>query len=187
MNYLTGIIGDPGSGKTSLMTALLHRAHLRGTNIVANYRLEFPATLMSFSELAALPDSLQHAHIGMDELGEGADSYDFFASGPRKINKLTMQVRKRECLIIYTVQRWGMIAKRLRDLTGGFVLMEDTDRLKPDHTIAACDSLFQATFVDSNMRVTNRVLFDGKPYQTLYNTYEVIWGYDGKELDDDAE
>src|SRR3990172_3920239 len=102
-----GIIGDPGAGKSTFMTALLHEHHKDGEPIVANYKLNFPNTLMPFREMATLPPSIEGTTIGMDELGKGADSYEFFIPRSRKLATLVMESRKRHCQLYYTVQRFG--------------------------------------------------------------------------------
>lgn len=171
MSEFIGILGDRGSGKTNLLTYFLYQAHLKGMPIIANYHLEFPATYMTFEQLTSLNTEISDAIIGMDELGEGADSYDFFASSPRKITKLISQIRKRRCTVYYTVQRFNLIMKRLREQTNGFILCEDLDI---PHTPLQCNGVFRLTFLDQYYRKTGSGFFDGKPVRQLYNTEEII-------------
>ena len=180
--YFIGIIGEKGSGKSNLLTALLYDEYGNGRKIVANYHLKFPFLYKSFADMTTLSDDLQDAVIGMDELAEGADSYEFLASNPRKITKLVAQIRKRNAVGIYNVQKYGWITKRLRDQTDAFILMEDLDKRKADHTPYNCDGVFRAEFCDEHFRVIRTAVFDGKPFRSLYDTQEIISsGYKEKE------
>lgn len=175
MNFI-GVIGDMGSGKTNFVTAVLKRSYDLGRPIAANYKLEFPSRLTSFDELAKLPDDIRDYDVGMDELGTGADSYDFFDLQPKRIGKLVTQLRKRHCRVYYTVQRFSFITKRLRVMTDGFVLCEDMDRMFDHHEKDfVCDGLFHLSFYDGDFKLVNTEIFDGKPYRNLYNTDEIIW------------
>lgn len=173
-----GIIGDRGSGKTNLMTKYLYDFSLEGYDIVANYPVKFKARYMPFSEIRKMPEEIEDTIIGMDELGIGADSYDFFSKDVKMITDLIAQIRKLHCRVYYTVQRFNMIARRLRLQTDGFIFMEDLDRMNmilPDGKVArthreVCKGMFRAQFVDSEMRPTRSVIFDGKPYWSKYNT-----------------
>lgn len=175
MNFI-GVIGDLGSGKTNFMTAILKRSHDLGRPIVANYKLSFPSTLVSFKEMALLPDYLQGADIGADELGTGADSYEFFEKTPKNLGKLITQLRKRHCRVWYTVQRFSFITKRLRIMTDGFVLCEDLDKsqnhLEKDFV---CEGFFKLSFYSNEYKFIRSEIFDGRPYRDLYNTDEIIW------------
>ena len=179
-----GVIGDQGSGKTNYVCAQLHEAHLTGRPIVANFKLEFPYNLLPFNELAALPESLQNAVIGMDELGRGADSYEFFEGQPKALGRLVTQLRKRNCIAYYTVQRLNLVAKRLRQQTSIFVLMNDLDAHIPhgDPTQAEtddnyhCKGLFHIEFYSSDMTLLQKGTFDGRGTRHLYSTSEIIWG-----------
>lgn len=176
------IIGDRGSGKTNLMTKLLHRHWIAGETIIANYTLNFPANLMSFSEIAKLGPEIRDSYIGLDELSEGADSYEFFAKNVMKITRLISQIRKRECRVYYTDQRFNKIAKRLRQQTDGFILMRDLDKGKLGHTFDNCESLFECTFVTDTLQVVKTRVFNGRDSQHLYNSKEIIVGFDAPVL-----
>lgn len=175
--HFFGIIGDMGSGKTNFATAMLYLSYLQGRKVGANYALKFPAELIPFSEVAEFSDKIQDIDLCMDELGVGADSYDFFASQPRQIGKLVTQVRKRNSRLYYTVQRFSMIARRLRIMTDGFFAMEDLDR-NADHTVPGyvCNGLFRVRFLDNELQQTRKSeVFDGKPFRDLYNSKEIVW------------
>ncbi len=176
MNFV-GLIGDMGSGKTCYATALLWQDHLLGRRIVANYRLQFPHRLMSFDELKTFPADLHDSTVVMDELGTGADSYSFMSQGNKDITKLVTQIRKRDSLVYYTVQRFKFITKRLRDLTDGFVLFEDLDKhLDHRKTGFICTGNFKLQFLDHEGQPTRPpVMFDGKPYWDMYDSKEIIW------------
>lgn len=182
-----GLIGNRGSGKTNLMTALLKDYADAGEPVVANYKLNFPSVTMSFEDILTLitkhPERAQGLRLGIDELGRKADSYDFFRKDVRDITFLVQQCRKFGIKFLYTVQRWRNIALRLREQTDGFIMMRDLDAknfTKPDGTRVSdhrdvCEGLFKAIFVDENMEYQNDEIFDGKPYWQFYNTYEIIW------------
>ncbi len=173
-----GIIGDRGSGKTNLMTKLLNLHYVAGENIIANYTLNFPSNLMSFTEIAKLGPEIQDSYIGLDELSEGADSYQFFEKNVKRVYRLINQIRKRECRVYYTDQRLNKIAKRLRQQTDGFILMKDLDKGKIGHSFDTCDSLFECTFLNDMLVVVKTSLFDGRDSQHLYNSKEIVTGFD---------
>jgi hypothetical protein len=178
-----GVIGDQGSGKTNYICDQLYRAHMLGKPIVANFTLEFPFELLPFKELATLPEALQNAVIGMDELGRGADSYEFFEGQPKALGRLVTQLRKRNCIAYYTVQRLGLVAKRLRQQTGIFILMHDLDANIPhgdpsqdeSKTNYHCQGLFHIEFFTPDLILLQSGTFDGRPTRHLYNTTEIIW------------
>jgi hypothetical protein len=180
----TGIIGDMGSGKTNLLTRYLKQASDAGGLVIANYHLKFRHRLMPFSELAKLGPEIENADIGMDELGVGADSYDFLSKDVRAITTLATQLRKRNCRVYYTVQRYSMIARRIRIQTPNFIVMDDPDKhnlIRPDGTKASrhrevCTGRFIAQYMDDYMLPVGRPkVFDGRPYWGLYDTDEIIW------------
>lgn len=175
--FFIAIIGDMGSGKTCFMTAVLKLSHDLGRKIIANYQLNFDYQLMSFDELKKFPEDLRDCDVAMDELGTGADSYDFMSEKSQNITKLVTQIRKRHSRCYYTVQRFKFITRRLRVLTDGFILCEDLDKHE-DHEAPGfvCDGLFRLEFYDSDLNPTRKPeTFDGKPFWDLYDTDEIIW------------
>lgn len=177
------IVGDRGSGKTNLLTALMkHEFDTFGRRIVGNYQINFPSKFMTFDEVRKLPPEIRDSTIGLDELGLGADSYEFFSKANKEISELIFELRKLHAKAWYTVQRFNLIAKRLRDQTDGFILMEDLDRVnmvRSDGTPVAthrevCDGMFRATFYNGSFKFVVSRVFDGKPFWHLYNTDEKV-------------
>lgn len=183
------ILGDPGTGKTTLMTSVLYANSQYGNKIISNYKLfGIDHVLMPFSKLAELPDELNGSTIGMDELGKGADSYEYMAERSKKLTLLVAESRKRHCTVYFTAQHYGLIAKRLRRQVNGFILMEDLDKLTPHCSCPKsfdrcrcgregyrCAQQFRATFCDDRKRITGTKHFDGRPWGKFFDTDEVIW------------
>lgn len=178
------------------MVSRLWQDHLKHEEITANFKLNFAHHRRSFDQIREevakagkngyVPSFAGHI-IALDELGIGADSYDFFTKDTRQITELVLEIRKLGCIVYYTVQRFGLIARRLRDQTDGFVLMRDLDKGKmtyPDGSPAkrhrdVCDGLAQYQFVDSYQEPIGRPkLFDGKPWYEYYDTDEFIHNKD---------
>jgi len=170
---LIGILADRRTGKTSLATYLLYDAHLRGIKVVANYHLNFPFTYMSFADIVKLMsdkavterrNELRGAYIGLDELSEGADSYEFWQKPAKQLSKLASQLGKLEARIFYTDQRWNKVAKRLRDQTDIFICLEKT----------GIKGVATYTVIDRELRVLANGGFDGRSIWHLYDHQEFI-------------
>lgn len=165
MSEVVGIIGNRGAGKTCLLTSLLYIDYNMKHKIIANYHLKFPFTYMPFEELSELPESLKGATIGMDELGIGADSRQFFSKRNSNITKLITQLRKRHCLLYYTVQRHNLIDKRIRQQTDNYILMEKTGH----------KGIFTMRMLDGwTLELLSKSSFDGRKFFDMYDTNEII-------------
>lgn len=175
MTELIGIIGDRGAGKTCLMTALLYIDYANGHKIVANYHLNFPSKYMTFEQVADLPPNIKNATLGFDELGIGADSREFFKKRNSGIGKLITQIRKRNCLLYYTVQRLNLIDKRVRQQTDKFILMEKTST--PGISILRLLEGWNAEMIA-------KTTFDGRRFFDMYDTNEIIDTYEEDKEND---
>ncbi len=172
MTEVVGIIGNRGAGKTCLLTSLLYIDSQLGNKVICNYSVKFPATYMTFSQVADLPESLKGATLGFDELGIGADSREFFSKRNSKIAKLITQIRKRKCLMYYTVQRLNLIDKRVRQQTDKYILMEKTP----------VNGIFILRLLEGwNLEMTAKSTFDGRKFFDMYDTNEII------ELEEDND
>jgi hypothetical protein len=187
MEFLA-IIGDPGSGKTNMLVRYLYNESRSGTRIASNLRtLKLPQLYMGFSDLvdAAKDDGDPRFHdlyVATDELGLGADSYEFLSARNKGLASFNAQRRKFHIRWVYTVQRFSMITRRLRLLTDGFVSMSDPDkrnmfysdgrRVKTHREV--CSGIFRAEYFDRDMKLIRRRLFNGRKYWSLYDTDERI-------------
>lgn len=185
MARLIAVIGDIGSGKTALMTLLLYAAQMEGSPVIANYTLRFPAIRKTFAEIATRPpgdDQLwQDAYLGTDELNIGADSYEFFQRGPKKIAFLVTQLRKDNITWIFATTRLNLIVKRIRDQVDCFMCPSDDDALLVDHKILDsnrhpihCKGIFTCDVFDSDYQYLRSFSFDAKQIWDLYETNEHI-------------
>lgn len=182
-----GIIGDQGSGKTALTTYWGYKAMKKGIKIIANYHLgcqkkgcvvshpEFPYTHMGFDEIAKKPDAIEGAYVLMDELGVGADSYEFFTEKGKKLAQIITQTRKREAFIIYTVQRFNLINARMRAQTSQYILMEDMDKDIPHKNGYVCQGQFLMRTFDADYNLKGEQIFDGKKTWHLYDTRQKVY------------
>lgn len=176
-----GILGDRGSFKSCFMTSRLAHDARQGRPIIANYQLyfppQYPVLYLPFEQIAKLAsktNALKNASIGFEELGIGADSYDFFESQPRAITEMIAQLRKDRAICYYNDQRFNKVAKRLRDQTDGYFLCEDVDRQinpGPSHR-DTCKGIAHITQLDGDMDYMRDFYFDGKPWYSFYNTDE---------------
>lgn len=188
VNFI-GIIGAPGSGKTNLLTKYCYEYSQAGWPIAANYGLRFDYVIKGFSELAKLPADLNGCFVGVDELAVGADSYDFMSSDSKEITDLVAEIRKRHCLVTYSVQYFPWIAKRLRTMTDAFIVMEDNDKhiahCKHFHNPKLCPGLptcsgyicagnFHRVFLDNECNFIREDDWNGAPYWSLYDSSEIV-------------
>lgn len=186
---LVAIIGDPGSGKTNLLTKYLHEYHCAGWPVSANYELKFDYISKGFDELAELPPDINGFFVGIDELGVGADSYEWMGSTARGLTTLAAEIRKRNCIFVYTTQHLSYIASRLRGRTDTFILMEDNDAHishckhylnpatcpgLPTCSGYVCAGMFHRLILDRHGNLIKEDDFNGAPYWNLYSTGEMV-------------
>lgn len=194
MEFLA-IIGDPGSGKTNMLVKYLYSEYKSGTRIASNIStLKLPQLYMGFNDLviaaqqADSPGSPQRRqdfhdlYVATDELGIGADSYEFLSARNRGLASFNAQRRKFHIRWAYTVQRFSMITRRLRLMTDGFISMSDPDKNNMFYSDGrrakmhreVCRGVFRAEYFDRDMRLIKRRMFNGRKYWGLYDTDERI-------------
>lgn len=169
MSSIIGIFGDRGAGKSLFMTMLLWDSFVKGLPIVTNYKLYFPEAgdrirYKSFAAMCEFPDDLDSAVIGCDEFQAGADSRGAMSTQNRKLTKLCTQIRKRQCSMFYTTQRFNLIDRRVREQTDGFIAVKNTSE----------EDWYEAIFMVDEEIIVNRLEFYGRPAYGLYNTNEII-------------
>ena len=168
-NFVIGIIGDKGAGKTLLLVYLLYKDYLMGRNIVSNFSLSFDHKQKSFKELSKMPKYLNNATVGYDEFHMAVDSRRSTSNANISFTTFLTQLRKRGCILIYTTQLFNTMDKRVRDQTdiivtpidndGEYFTYKVMDRVTGE-TIKVLN-LNMKPIMDSNLFDTNEViLFD---------------------------
>ncbi len=200
MEFLA-IIGDPGSGKTNMLVKYLYAEHKTGTRIASNISsLKLPQIYMGFDDLveAAKTDreDFHDLFVGTDELGLGADSYEFLSPRNKGLSTFNAQRRKFHIRWAFTVQRATWVTKRIRMMVDGFISMSDPDKMNmfhPDGRKAkthreVCMGIFRADYFDRDFRLVRSTYFNGRKYWPLYDTDERIHaGKPALILPDDGE
>lgn len=111
---LMAIIGSLGAGKTLALTYLGVRNALQGRRIYSNYHLGYEYTYIK------TPDEIDSIKKGVflgDELWAWLDSRTSQKKKNRFISKILLKSRKRGYQIIYTLQNFSQIDKRIRKIT----------------------------------------------------------------------
>lgn len=180
-SLFTAIIGDPGAGKTMLMTRLaLSDMQIRQEKIIANYHLKFPYEYHSYNDVINMSRSkdvrLKKASINWDELAMGADAYDFLNTSNRELTKITAQLRKFESHITFTVQRLSWITHRMRQVVSTYIFMVDLDAEIFDHSNYKnqCALQFGYTTCNQHMEIVNEGTFSGHYAKDFYDDKEII-------------
>jgi len=113
---LAGIAGNPGTGKTLLLTKIAIDSASKKRPVYANYRINHKfCSKIDAGRFMDLNESM-NALCCLDELYVWFDSR---ASGTRlnkQMSKVFLQSRKRGLDVVYTVQLDSSIDKRLREL-----------------------------------------------------------------------
>jgi len=158
-------MGDRGAGKTCLLTFLLKLDYDRSRKIISNYHLQFDFNYMTLTDISELPDEVQNATIGLDELQVGADSRRALSKANLGITKLATQLRKRVCILYYTTQRFNLVDKRMRDQTDYIITSEATGK----------EGIFKIKIMDRGTGdILKEKIFDGKPVFDLYDSWEIV-------------
>ena len=171
--FVIGIVGDKGAGKTLILAYLLYKDHLAGRSIISNFHLSFEHKQKSFKELSTLPKYLQNATVGYDEFHIAVDSRRSTSNSNISFTTFLTQLRKRDCILIYTTQLFSTMDKRVRDQTDIIVSPIEND-----------GEYFTYQVMD---RVTGEIIkvlkLNMKPIMEakLYNTNEVIH-FDNEEV-----
>ena len=173
--FVIGIVGDKGSGKTLLLAYLLYKDHLTGRSIISNFSLSFEHTQKSFKELSKMPKYLQNATVGYDEFHMAVDSRRSTSKNNIAFTTFLTQLRKKECILIYTTQLFRTLDVRVKDQTDVIITPIENDG--EYFTYKVMDRV--TGDVINILKLNMKPVMDNK----LYNTNEVIL-FDNEEVKD---
>lgn len=179
---LNGIIG---SGKTLTMTYLGYKQYKKGSDIVSNYRLNFPHKIVTKQDIenyAKSDTQLKNCTFLFDEAHIFLDCR---TSAKNIVNTyFILQSRKRGVDIYYSTQYFGQVDKRLRDQTD---LVFECTAIKKSKKVKTGNKtttvkLLKAIKIDVFRHKGQGVLEKLKKFVIrnpeklfkLYNTYEII-------------
>jgi hypothetical protein len=125
MVVIMACTGELGIGKTLSLTYIAYKNFLRRKKIYANYKLLFP------HEVITGMDDFDKAHGGekggfmaMDEFWNYVDSRMSISKRNKFISDILLKLRKRNLDLGYTAQHFGMVDKRLRNITNFMAVPE---------------------------------------------------------------
>lgn len=173
---VNAIIGDFGSGKTNLMTAIA-KINVGKRDIYANFTLfNIPYKPIDIDDLAEFPEWVRDCVILLDEGHVGANIYDVFEERIHDFAEFITQIRKRRVFLFFTTQIFDRVAKPLRIYTKYVFQMVPS----------AYQGISYVTLLDrhdmNNPIYVNKP-FDGRPYWDLFDTEEIIHRKKNKEND----
>lgn len=164
--FVIAIVGDKGTGKSALMTYMLYKDFLLGRTIISNYGLSFEHKQKMYSDLVKLPEFLQNATVGYDEFHIATDSRRSSSKSNISFTTFLTQLRKRNCILIYTTQMFGAMDRRVRDQTD--IVISPIDNDGEIFIYKVMDRISGDTI--KYMRLNLKPVFDAN----LYDTNEII-------------
>ena len=133
------IIGNKGSGKTALATAMAYIDFLSGAPTYLNYPVGFKArsnviddnglpSSLSSEDIIELfnedPLKLRGATVVFDEAQMAASSRNFFAKSNKKLVEFIAMLRKLKCTLVITSQKFKKVDKWVREDAEYIITME---------------------------------------------------------------
>lgn len=190
---IIGFLGNRGSGKTLSMTRELYKKYLEGYTIFSNYKLNFPHTKYSPSDIMEYAENQKKfvkSIFAVDEIHVYLDSR---VSG-RKINRVfsyfVTQTRKKDVDLYYTTQYPRQVDVRMRIHTdmvveclsksvihyvaGDMPIVRSNYMMKGnEYSVQTYIQNTVSEFGYDNVRVI-KYSFHANKYFKLYDTTEVI-------------
>jgi ABC-type dipeptide/oligopeptide/nickel transport system ATPase component len=164
-HHVVGIVGELGDGKSILGVALiniLYNISVRTdepkkvlSNIPLNFNHEF---LVYYDQLDDIRDSL----LFVDEIHLIADSRMSHSDNNFFTSQITVAVRKRKNMMIWTSQETSQVELRVRNRTTLFL---DT------HQVG--DLIFEVTLVSKNRRVLGTIRLSLRAWKDDYDTFYI--------------
>lgn len=186
------ILGDPGAGKTALMTYMGKYVQERGYKVVTDYPVKYPHVLVTFEQIRTMlepenhnfRESIRGAYLLMDEMHEGGDAYDFASKWTRALSRVVAQRRHLDFTVLATYQRGSQIARRNR-ISGDFwFVLTDMDKReridfrpypdRPHRPFRNCAGLSRVEVLDEKFDIELEFVFDSKVVWEEYDSRYII-------------
>jgi len=192
-NYIGGLIGPAGGGKSISLARLCIEQMLAGKKVWSNmevktgpailnrkyyyhYKIRYCETIpLDMTLLYMLDEELAKGTVAIDEMGYYADSRLSGSTKNRLINACIRQVRKRQLNFFYTAFDFGRVDGRLRDETDFIITCED-NAYKPwgkENNIAGGLSILQRLY-DISGKMTGKRQDFFSPDKVPYDVREFL-------------
>jgi hypothetical protein len=116
---IIGVIGGQGSGKS--LFAALYTRYLMTLGVKAYANMELPG-VVQLESLTEIPATQDGKTFWLDEAMLYLDSRAFGSADSQEFTQFLLFIRKLSINMIWTTNAPHQVDKRLRDLTGAFVL-----------------------------------------------------------------
>jgi len=160
------VFGQLGSGKSLFATMFAYFSHYN--KIIANYKLNISnKEILPFSQDLVLDPNLSDALIIIDEAYIEIDSRTASSKENLLLSWVTFQSRKKNCDIIYCVQLFKTIDKRIRSLIHYYVFCQNFD------------NYFRYTILDEQLVPINQLFLPLSKaifFFKMYDTNQLISG-----------
>lgn len=164
-HHVIGIVGELGDGKSILgisLVNILYNISIRTDEpkrVLSNIPLNFKHELLVYYDQL---DDIMHSILFVDEIHLIADSRMSHSDNNFFTSQITVAVRKRKNLMIWTSQEASQVELRVRNRTTLFL---DT------HQVG--DLIFEVTLVSKNRRVLGTIRLSLAGWKDDYDTYYI--------------
>ncbi len=190
---LIGVIAPPGMGKSLFLTALANESFIEGRKVCSIHELNFDNrwaedganlaqyTPITFDDVVNRSPVIEGADVFLDEIGEIADTYDFYQTWVRSLGKTVKQGRKDDARTFYSIVDYWILPPRIRRGTMTIFVPVDLDWQEFDHSrkenFGRCKMHYLIEEYGRAYTFRRQFLFDGEPYKNMYNTHQKIAEY----------
>lgn len=193
-NDIIGVVGDRGSGKTTLTVGWAITYINQGYNVFSNiilfknskdkqlfiktghskYILKHPnyyyiENIANY--VSKYPEELKNGYIIMDEAHVGGDAYNFLKTDVQGLTQFITQIRKRNLTLIFITQVFASVVKRLRQQTN---YIFEVYNVNINNEIVKGYSEIRVYDVRNFYKLISNKIYDNSKYFDYFDTNQVI-------------
>lgn len=178
-NFVVGIKGFKGSGKTLILCLLLYFEYLSGKKIYTNFPVTFPHEILDINKLIDLDENLENCAIGITEMQVIADSRRHGKKQNLLMSYFVLQSRHRSVNLYYDTQFDHQVDKRIRDNVDVDIVCEN---LYIDSDGDGKNDLFRIITFNRRFNKHKENIVYAKPFWDMYDGKVIIDPFTMNEL-----